>query len=203
MILTLFTSLVLCADDPAEKKPAAAGNPEPIPVKVREDFERGDDAKAHMLQSMDDQLKEIDIRIKSIPSVSTKSALTAQRSDVAANLRKLKTQAVKPWMPISPEAGDIGHFTDSSTTYVLDGKMIVVEIQQSKDGPVRSFSSFPTPLAKVLMRGLNNAGYKTGKAIPREELFRVTKIGHSESLPKNVGRVDYEAERIPVGTVNA
>ena len=203
-MFTLFMCLVLCADEPAEKKPAAAVNPEPIPVKVREYFERGDVAKTHMLDVMKKKLDELELEIRSIPATSgERKRLIRQRESIEADYRETKVVSIKPWLPRTPRIGDLGHAETSHLDFILDAKTVIGHVGRSE---LRDdlFGQVRSDYRQVIIRNWNKASPKRGDRIDEEELFRVKAVAgddqaYIEGLAKY--RVSVELERIPRGDV--
>ena len=202
---TLLLCLVLCADEPIEKKPAVAGMPEPIPIKVREYFERGDADKATMLVAMKKSLDRLQIELKSLPDASAvRKQLIRRRDRIEAEYRDTKSGAIKSWLPRKPLEGDIGQLEIGHLGYVLDGKTVVASVARTR---LRSDWDSLVPqdyLSYAAITNWSKANPRRGDRIDETELFRVKKVAKDdqqilEGFTQH--RLSIELERIPRGDV--
>jgi len=193
MIPLLFL-LALNADDPAAAKVEPPAKAEPIPKYVRRYFERCDAAKESMKDGFKKELESLAVRIQSTPAKS-KASLIRQRDQTENSLRELNATHVRAGMPLKAEIGEVGHLRNTKVAAVLDKHTMIVVV---------GAYGFRTNVA--IIEGWDTTGYVSGKAIPQDEIFKVTSLfADPKKLKLGLGDTGlgttWELERIPRGEV--
>ena len=97
-----------------------------IPKNVRAYFKRADAARAELTTSLQTQISELDVEIRSEGIPSRKAALRRQLVQVEKTFEELKRSKVFAYMPDSPAIDDIGVLRPARVIAVIDDNTAIV-----------------------------------------------------------------------------
>jgi hypothetical protein len=153
-------------DPPMEKPPELQSG---VPKKVREYFERSNELK-NKQKELESQSDKLESAIKGAAPAS-KNILRDKLTTVNKSLVELKKLKFIPFMPSSPEFGDIGSFRAIEVRAIFNDETAIIAWSPNGYSPNGELLN---PIYHLVVTPIDAKQAKVGKSAVNTDLFRIT-----------------------------